>query len=180
MDLRGNKGCVEVDARKRPRRPRVRHEDRQICGNARHPAARGSTLTEFAFILPVMLMCLFGVIDFGRALYTYHFVSNAAREASRWASVRGNTCTDYPDCPARPPQVSDYVMSIVPSGIDKKTVSVATDSVQSGGAVNSCLKDYDPGCAVKVTVTYNFKFFFPFLPTSALRMHSTSQMVISK
>ena len=35
---------------------------------------------------------LFGVVDFGRALYAYHFVSHAAREASRWAAVNGTTC----------------------------------------------------------------------------------------
>jgi Flp pilus assembly protein TadG len=181
MYLHGHNTLVAGGATSGPRRLRSHWEDVQIRADAQALGVRGSTLTEFAFILPVLCMCLFGVIDFGRALYSYYFVSDAAREASRWASVRGDTCTDYTDaCPAKPSDVSDYVASIVPAGIDKKALSVSTDSVRPGGVVNSCTKSYDPGCAVKVTVNYNFKFIFPFLPASTLRMHSTSEMIISK
>ena len=60
----------------------------------RRTAARdcGATLVEFALVCSLFLVMLFGVIEFGRALYTYHFVSHAAREAARWAAVNGTSC----------------------------------------------------------------------------------------
>ena len=53
---------------------------------------RGSSLVEQSFVIVFLLTMMLGIIDCGRALYTYHFVSNVARAASRWASVRSSTC----------------------------------------------------------------------------------------
>ena len=53
----------------------------------------GSSLVEFALIFLVLMTMMLGIIDFCRAAYAYHFVSNAAREATRYAAVRGSTCT---------------------------------------------------------------------------------------
>jgi len=53
---------------------------------------RGQSLTEFALILPVLLVILIGIIDFGRAVYAYHVVANCAREGARFGAVSpGNT-----------------------------------------------------------------------------------------
>jgi Flp pilus assembly protein TadG len=152
----------------------------------RHGArkSRGSALTEFALVIPFLLTGIFGVIDFGRALYSYHFVSSAAREASRWASVRGKGCTAYAtDCPVTmPDSIQDYVAAIAPFGIDrspaKLQVNASWPPPPTGG--NSCKQTGYAGCAVLVTVTYNFKFVLPFLPSGTIPMKSTSEMVISK
>ena len=48
---------------------------------------RGQTLVEFALILPIFLLLLVGIFDFGRAIYAYNTVSNAAREGGRLAIV---------------------------------------------------------------------------------------------
>jgi hypothetical protein len=146
---------------------------------------RGNTLTEFALTVPFMLAAMFGVIEFGRALYTYHFVSDAAREASRWASVRGRSCKVYVPvaCPASPSDVEDYVTSITPPGIDKSraTLLVNTEWVAPPGRGNNCGRyPKNPGCSVQVTVTDNFKFILPFMPSSTYAMKSTSEMVISQ
>jgi Flp pilus assembly protein TadG len=147
-------------------------------------SARGNTLTEFAFILPLLVMVIFGLIDFGRALYTYHFVSDAAREASRWASVRGSQCDPgLLACPASQGDVQDYVAGIVPPGIDSspQALSVTAAWVAPPGKVGTCnVFPNNPGCAVQVQVTYNFKFIVPFLPNSTYAMKSTSQMIISQ
>jgi Flp pilus assembly protein TadG len=146
---------------------------------------RGNALTEFAMVIPVLLAVMFGVIEFGRALYTYHFVSDAAREASRWASVRGQNCKAFQQaCPASPAQVGDYVVSIAPPGIDTspQKLVVSPAWVASPGTGSACVAfPNNPGCvAVQVTVTYQFKFFLPFLPTSTYPMQSTSEMVITQ
>ena len=41
--------------------------------------ARGQSLIEFALILPMMLVVMFMITEFGRALYTYNVLATAAR-----------------------------------------------------------------------------------------------------
>lgn len=53
----------------------------------------GQSLVEFALILPVLLLFMLGIMEFGRILFIYTEVSNAAREALRAAAAtihRGN------------------------------------------------------------------------------------------
>ena len=42
----------------------------------------GSVLVEYALTIVIFLTLMFGIVDFGRALFTYHYVSEAAREAT--------------------------------------------------------------------------------------------------
>jgi Flp pilus assembly protein TadG len=48
---------------------------------------RGAALVEFAIILPVLLIIIFAIIDFGRALYTLNNLTTAVRGA-RYAAVQ--------------------------------------------------------------------------------------------
>jgi hypothetical protein len=48
---------------------------------------RGQNLVEFALVLPIFLLLLFGMIDVGRLVYQNSTLSQAAREAARVASV---------------------------------------------------------------------------------------------
>ena len=52
--------------------------------------ARGQSLVEFALILPMMLVVMFMITEFGRALYTYNVLATAARAAARAAVVSGS------------------------------------------------------------------------------------------
>lgn len=45
---------------------------------------RGDSLVELALILPVLLLILMAILDFGRAVYAYHVVANCAREGARY------------------------------------------------------------------------------------------------
>src|SRR4029077_8711371 len=53
---------------------------------------RGATLVEYAFVFILFLTLIFGISGFGHALYVYHHVNNAAKEATRYAAVRGYLC----------------------------------------------------------------------------------------
>src|SRR5207302_5652332 len=46
---------------------------------------RSQGLTEFAIIAPIILLLTFGIIDFGRALYLYITLQQAANEGARVA-----------------------------------------------------------------------------------------------
>jgi Flp pilus assembly protein TadG len=151
--------------------------------NAARRTQAGAALVEQALVLVLFLTVLFAIIDFGRALYTYHFVSNAAREATRWASVRGHLCSGLSGgCPAGPGDVQTYVANVSGLGLDPAKVTATASWLEPPNANPACVtvaNNY-PGCVVQVEVDYSYNFIFPFLPTAPLVMKSTSQMVISR
>lgn len=51
----------------------------------------GQTLVEFSMVLPLLLILIFAILDFGRAMYSWSVLSNAAREGGRTAAIGGTT-----------------------------------------------------------------------------------------
>jgi Flp pilus assembly protein TadG len=137
---------------------------------------RGSELVEFAFAITILFALMFGIIGFAQEAYAYHFVSNVAREATRYASVRGSTCTLLTDCPITDLEIESYVKNLAPMGINAGQLVVTPAAINPGGSCTGVA--YSPGCAVQVNVKYPFVFLSVLhLPT--LNISSTSQMVIS-
>ncbi|MFC2043467.1 TadE/TadG family type IV pilus assembly protein [Chloroflexota bacterium] len=50
---------------------------------------RAQNLVEFALIFPVLMLLLFGIIDFGRIFHVLIAISNAAREGARYGVIYG-------------------------------------------------------------------------------------------
>jgi Flp pilus assembly protein TadG len=48
---------------------------------------KGQSIVELALILPIIIIILFGIIEFGRIFYSYIVITNAAREGARLGSV---------------------------------------------------------------------------------------------
>src|SRR5262245_28137514 len=48
---------------------------------------KGQTLAEFALTLPILLILLFGIIEFGRIFQAWVTLQNSARAAARYAST---------------------------------------------------------------------------------------------
>jgi len=141
---------------------------------------------EFAIVIVVLMSFLLGIMDFGRAMYIYHFVSEVAREGSRYAIVRGSTfagkaciATTTYSCEATAANVTSYVQSLAPPGIVATSLTVNTTWLTTTPTGTACVAN-SPGCLVKVQVTYPFKFILPFLPKSTPTLSSTSEMVISE
>jgi Flp pilus assembly protein TadG len=55
----------------------------------RSPGRPAATTVEFAVISPVLVLLLFGLIVGALGIFRYHQVASLAREAARYASVRG-------------------------------------------------------------------------------------------
>lgn len=161
---------------------------------------RGSSLVEYALVLTVMLLFVFGIIDFARAVYAYHFVANAAREATRYAMVRSSTCnllpSPVPQCPADETVISNYVSGMATGiGLNNANSIQTTFTVQNppSGTSPACTAGAAPpvprGCTAQVTVQYPFKFIFPLMPSgtstcnnvqASICMTSTSAMVVTQ
>ena len=138
---------------------------------------RGSTLAEFAVATTAAITMIVGIVDFGRGLYTNHFVSNAARLATRYASVRGTSCTAS-GCPATSTSIQTYVRGLAPE-LNQSSITVNTTWATAPACGDPAQKG--PGCYVVVTVSYPFRFAaVPLLPSFSMTMQSTSKMIISQ
>jgi len=133
---------------------------------------QGASLVEFALCSSILFMTLFGIFALCGALYSYVFVAEAARDASRYALVRGSACTGFSDCGITSAQLNTHVKNFAYPGINMSNVTASAAWPVSK----------DPGNLVIVTVTYNFPLNIPFWPKSGSMMHmsSSSQMTISQ
>lgn len=51
---------------------------------------RGAALVEFALVAAVFLTVLFGIVEFGRLLWTHNALTDATRRGARYATLRLN------------------------------------------------------------------------------------------
>ena len=92
---------------------------------------RAAAAVEFAIIAPLLLVLVFGIIDFGRALFTLNNLTSAVREGARYAAVRANPGADVALIQAR---VNSYLATANIGG----TVPTATVTLNSvGGSLES-------------------------------------------
>ena len=143
----------------------------------------GSAIVEFAVASTVLFMMLFGIIQACLALYTYNYISDAARVATRYASVRGSSCSGMSDCGATASQIQTYLRGIPYPGIKSSNLTVAATWFSASSAPpttwTACGSQCNaPGNEVQVTVTYAFSLNIPFWKKAAINMSSASQTVI--
>jgi Flp pilus assembly protein TadG len=101
---------------------------------------RGQSMVEFALVLPLLLLLVFGMIEFGRVFNESLVVTAAAREGARSAAVGGSDTV----------ATNAALNYIVPS--DRATAIVAiSPSVRVGGQ------------SVTVTVTNQVRIFTPLI-----------------
>lgn len=99
---------------------------------------RGQTMTEFAFVLPILLVVLFGIVQFGIIFNNYVTLTDAARAASRKGAVSRSSSDPQGDC-----QTAGYA-----AGSNLK--NPGTDFVLT------CSSDWSAGSDVTVTATYPY------------------------
>ncbi len=83
-----------------------------------HRARRGQTMVEFALTLPILLLLIFGIVEFGRIFQAWVTIQNAARTAARFAITGAYDQTMFPsDLNNDPSRVTWFGASdIFPSG----------------------------------------------------------------
>ncbi len=58
---------------------------------------RGNAGAEFALVLPLLMLLLFGAIEIGRALHDFHVVNETVRDAGRYLSRISYRCESAGD-----------------------------------------------------------------------------------
>lgn len=84
------------------------------------PDERGNALAEFALVLPLLMMLVFGMIEMGFALSAAQSIEAAAREGGRLASLQSTTTAEVVDRVDQAlvgvPLQSGPVVSVAPGG----------------------------------------------------------------
>ena len=107
-------------------------------------AQKGAAAVEFAIILPLLIMLLFGIIEFGIILYDKAMITNASREGARAGIVFDPD--GIPDSDIRN-VVKEYCMGHM--------ITFGEDSIEDGDI--TITRDTVTGnLTVNVTYTYDF------------------------
>lgn len=127
---------------------------------------RGNAVVEFAYILPLLLLLVVGITEFGRAWLTFNLMHTATREGARLAAVSSLSQTSLDNVSAR-------VIDICSNGAVSPVTVTVTDNTGSNGAANG---------TVEVLVEYNFNFILggkPFTVTDAAQGQSSNTILPS-
>ena len=118
---------------------------------------KGQALVEFALILPIFVLLLLGIFDFGRAIYAYNTVLNASREGARHAIV-DQTAANVRGAAAQ---------HAVALGIDPADVDVDYRTAAAPNATGSCNGSVGTqtvvGCTAVVRVEYRYDAATPLI-----------------
>ena len=129
-----------------------------------HRAARGQALVEFALVLPLFVLLLLAIFDFGRVIWARNVLENAAREGARQAIVHGDSIgqscpwgpsggvystapTASGSCPFPAPSkqsVYDATRNYTFAGGDRPATCASADTATTGPCVAVC---YGTACS---------------------------------
>jgi uncharacterized protein (UPF0333 family) len=102
----------------------------------------GQSMVEFALIIPVLLLIVIGIIEFGFMFGSYLSLTNASREAVRYVSLGG---TDA----AAETRAKEVAIILVP---DRMRVTISPSNTLR-----------NRGDSVSVDITYDYEFLTPFM-----------------
>ena len=121
----------------------------------------GQSLVETALVLPILLVILMGIFDFGRAIFAFNAISNSAREAARVAIVNQNA-TAVED------EAKHSAIGLDPTEID------VTFTIPDCGATVLV------GCTAQVTVDHEWSAITPIIGNlvGPIQLSSTTEMKV--
>lgn len=108
---------------------------------------QGVVAAEFALLLPVFLLLLFGIIEFGMMMYGREIVTNAAREGARAGIVQGP-----------PKRTSSEITTIANNYLTGTGINQADVTFTPTGVGLS-----NPN-TLTVTAQYSYNFLIPYIP----------------
>ena len=128
--------------------------------NAQRKGSRGQGLVEFAVVLPVFLVLLFGILDGGRVIFAHNQMSQAARNIARVAST---TCfSTTPACNEGTGAIAAAINTQTAGNLSSVTWTVdCINPVTKAPPANSGSDFCKVGYLVRVTASSTFGFVTP-------------------
>jgi Flp pilus assembly protein TadG len=145
---------------------------RGFARRGRGRGQRGQSLVEFTLVVPLFLLLIAGMVDFGIGLYSNITVINAAREGARLSVT----------APGDPAAVDARVRAMA-GGLNADDLSVNMTCQRPDPAPATTWKactgtQYQPGDAVVVSVDYVYHMIWPLAFGNRIPMTSTVRMRI--
>ena len=113
---------------------------------------RGAIAVEFALILPLMLMLILGIIEFGFGYHAWDSTQNGVREGARLAAVDPSES----NIEARVRGASSF--------LDQANLTIVIECAPAGSAsFTACpaAVDWDAGDIVRITSSYAYDYLTP-------------------
>lgn len=128
---------------------------------------RGAAAVEFAIVVPLLLMFVLGIIEYGRMLQVANVTTNASREGARYAA-QADTTVD-----AATTYTKDYLSAagIPNSAVNSVTIEQYSSASSSWSAVTT-LSSVSSGTPIRLKVDVNFGAV-TWLPSGVLVPNST-------
>ncbi len=132
--------------------------------------SRGVAILEFAVVLPLLLLVLFGIIEMSLVLYDQAMITNASREGARYG-ILFNTDSEGAYTPMTTAQIQDKVNTYLTDHLVSFAAANATTTVSGGGASGVPL-------TVRVQYAYTFLVLPNFANTLAGNLNLTAETVM--
>ncbi len=142
-------------------------------------------MVEFALVFPILLLITYGIIEFGRMVWIYAAVTNAAREGARYGAASGavNGTRYYKDCSGIKQAVNRNTV-LIP--ISDANISITYDNgpnpTQSWGTCPPVDGNgFDPillGDRIVVRVTANYQPWIGFLGVQGFQIFARNARTI--
>ena len=90
---------------------------------------RGAALVEFALVMPLLMIMMCAIIDFGLVLHRINNLNSAVREGARFGAVRQNLTPAIDSVKTR---VQSYWQTVGTDSLPKALITVAETTDASG------------------------------------------------
>jgi len=136
---------------------------------------KGQALAEMAVMVPFLVICMMGMLDLGRAFYYQIAITNAVREAARYAATPqylglNPSCSTVPPAPgANCPSPSDAnIRDRARQELNGIVISMPDSNIQVAPNESGRVDDFNFATPVSsypitVTGTYQFSFITPII-----------------
>jgi Flp pilus assembly protein TadG len=131
----------------------------------RRAGQRGTALLEAAISTVLLTVLMAGAAEGSQMLYTYISLGNVARQATRYAIVRGSQS-------GRAVAASDISTYVQAHAQIPNSSSITTTT--------TWVPNNMPGSLVKVQVECPFAGYLPFMKLNSVTLQSTSEMTIEQ
>jgi Flp pilus assembly protein TadG len=113
---------------------------------------RGASIVEFAIILPLLLLLLFGIIEFSLLMYNKAMITNASREGAR----RGIVYRVDPTTESYVPLTDSEIETVVTEYLSNHLITFEDPPSSAQTAVLPNTRS--SGMVLSVTVSYPYQF----------------------